>query len=222
VKPYEKLATAEAPDGSVLTLYRHDGAYLIRVNSVELMSTRRFLSEDRLAEVACMPFAATPGVVVLVGGLGFGFTMKAALRVLADDARVVVVEIMRDVIEWNQHPDYTLSREALLDTRVDLRHDDVANVLRAHPATFDAIMLDVDNGADALTTNGNALLYKAAGVKSSMAALRPGGRLVYWSATPDPRFVTVLERAGLTVRVERSRAHGTTGGYHTLISATLS
>jgi spermidine synthase len=219
VKPTERLGTATAPDGTVLTLFRHDGAYSIRVNGVELMSTRRHRSEDRLAELACGPLAGVAGASVLVGGLGLGFTLRAALRALAADARVVVAELVQGVIDWNQTPEYGLAADALADPRVALRHADVADVLRERSAAFDAIMLDVDNGAESFTTAGNARLYGAAGIRTAVAALRPGGRLAYWSAAPDPRFEAALRRAGLAVLVERARAHTTAGGWHTLYVA---
>lgn len=216
MKPYEKLDEAKAPDGSVLTLYRHDGAYLIRVGGIELMSTRRHQSEDRLAEVACAPLGGTPGVRALIGGLGLGFTLRAALRLLPADATVVVAEIMAEVIRWNREPSYALAADALADPRVELVHGDVARVLRERPDTFDAIMLDVDNGADALVTEGNARLYRDPGIRATVAALRPGGRAVWWSADRDDAFATALRRNGLTVEAERVRAHGGKGAWHWL------
>lgn len=219
LKPVERLAEATAPDGSVLTLFRHDGAYQLRVNGVELMSTRKSHSEERLAELACAHLAGQDEAAILIGGLGFGFTLRAALRLLEPDARVVVAELVPEVIAWNRHAEYALAGEALLDRRVDLRQADVAQVLRASPATFDAIMLDVDNGAESLTTKGNDELYREAGVRMAMAALRPGGRLAYWSADRDPQFVKTLQRVGLTVDEQRVRAHATSGAFYTLLIA---
>jgi spermidine synthase len=219
VKRVERLGEATAPDGTVLTLYRHDGAYSIRVDGVELMSTRRHHSEDRLAELVCVPLGERPGVRVLIGGLGLGFTLRAALRALGADARVVVAEIVAGVIAWNRNPDYALAATALGDARVDLRHEDVARVLERSPGAFDAIMLDVDNGAAPLTTAGNARLYRDAGIRMAAAALRPGGRLAYWSAGGDEAFEAALRRAGLVVETARGRAHATAGGRHTLFVA---
>jgi spermidine synthase len=216
MKRFEALAEATAPDGTVLSLHRHDGAYFIRVNGVELMSTRRHHSEDRLAELVCAPLAGTAGARVLVGGLGLGFTLRAALGALAADASVLVVEIVAAVIAWNARPDWALAGAALEDPRVTVRHDDVARVLAASPAAFDGIMLDVDNGAAALTTAGNARLYRDAGIRTAAAALRPGGRLGYWSADPDPAFADALRRAGLVVEQTAVRAHVTTGARHLL------
>jgi len=220
MKPVERLGAARTPDGTEVVLYRHDGAYLIRAGGVELMSTRRHHSEDRLAELACAPLRDVAGARVLIGGLGLGFTLKAALRTLRDDAEVIVAELLAEVIAWNAEPAYGLSAEAMRDPRVRVVHDDVANVVRAEPAGFDAILLDVDNGAEAMLTSSNARLYAAPGVAQTLAALRAGGTIAYWSASDDPRFVQLLQRAGLAVRALRVRAHAAGGPTHTLYFAT--
>ena len=219
MKRFERLDEAVAPDGTVLTLYRHDGHCVIRVDGVELMSTRRHASEERLAELACGPVAARTAARVLIGGLGFGFTLRAALRVLPPEAEVIVVELLAAVIRWNEEPAYGLAADALRDPRVDVRHDDVARVLASSPGAFDAIMLDVDNGADALTTAANASLYHDAGIRTAADALRAGGRLAYWSADPDPGFASALRRARLTVDVARAPAHHRGRGTHALYIA---
>ena len=219
MKRVERLGEAVAPDGTVLALYRHDGAYAIRVNGEELMSTRRHHSEDVLAERVCAPLRERAGARVLIGGLGLGFTLRAALRSLAPDARVVVAEIVEEVIRWNRNPEYALAADALRDPRVDLRHADVADVLRESAGGFDAVMLDVDNGAAALTTRGNAGLYHAEGIRQAAAALRPGGRLAYWSAGGDPAFEAALKRAGMSVETIRARAHPGLRSWHTIFVA---
>ena len=220
MKPLERLGEARTPDGTVIALYRHDGAYLIRADGVELMSTRRHLSEDRLAEVACEPIRELPGARVLIGGLGLGFTLRAALRMLGADAEVVVAELVAEVIEWNANPAYALSAEAMADPRVRVVHDDVINVLRANPGGFHAIMLDTDNGPDGMLMTENARLYAARGVAATVAALRPGGSIVYWSVGDDPRFVGMMQDARLVVQTMRVRAHETSGPMHTLYLAT--
>jgi spermidine synthase len=176
------------------------------------MSTRHHHSEDKLAELACAPLRDRAGARVLIGGLGFGFTLKAALRLLPADAHVVVAELVRAVIDWNENPDYALASDALRDPRVELRHADVVQVLRDGAGEYDAIMLDVDNGPDPLTTTGNSGLYDDGGIRAAITALRPGGRLAYWSATPEPGFERALRRCGLEVETvkastwERSRS----------------
>jgi spermidine synthase len=219
VKKLERLDETTTPDGTVLTLFRHDGAYSIRVDGVERISTRRHHSEETLAELVCAPLRDRRGVRVLIGRLGFGFTLKAALRSLGPDAKVVVAELVPAVIAWNRNPDYELAASALSDARVDLRQDDVTSVLEKSRGQFDAIMLDVDNGAEAMTHEGNAQLYLYSGIAMAMAALRADGRLAYWSAKGDAAFEDMLRDAGLTVEVKTVRAHTTSGTWNTLFLA---
>ena len=219
MKPYERLGEARTPDGTVIALYRHDGAYLIRADGVELMSTRRHLSEDRLAEVACAPLRDVPRARVLIGGLGLGFTLQAALRELREDAEVVVAEFLAEVVAWNADPRYGLSVEALGDPRVHVVLDDVSNVLRANRGAFDAIMLDTDNGPDGMLMSENAALYAAHGIGVTVAALRAGGSIVYWSVGDDPKFARALRGSGLEVTPLHVRAHDTAGPMHTLYVA---
>lgn len=220
MKRLERLGEARTPNGTLIALYRHDGAYLIRADGVELMSTRRHLSEDRLAEVACAPLAERSRARVLIGGLGLGFTLRAALRLLRDDAEVVVAELVPEVIAWNADPNHDLSAEAMRDPRMRVVHDDVTNVLRENPGGFDAIMLDTDNGPDGMLMSENAALYARLGIGSTIAALRAGGSIVYWSVGDDPKFAAALRGAGLDVETLRVRAHDTSGPMHTLYVAT--
>ena len=219
MKPYEKRGEATTPQGTLLELFRHDGAFLIRADGVELMSTRRHLSEDRLADVACRSLGAVPGARVLIGGLGLGFTLRAARTRLGADAQIVVAELMAEVIAWNADPEYAISVDALQDTRVSIVHDDVTNVLRANPAGFDAIMLDTDNGPDGMLMSENRRLYAAQGIRNTVAALRPGGVIAYWSVGDDPKFVGALQDARLAITTERVRAHVSAGPMHTLYIA---
>ena len=220
MKRVERLAEVRTPNGTLIELHRHDGAYLILADGVELMSTRRHLSEDRLAEVACAPIQVTPQARVFIGGLGLGFTLRAALRSLREDAEVVVAELLAEVIAWNADPGYGLSVDALRDPRVRVVHADAFDVLRENPAGFDAIMLDTDNGPDGMLMSENARLYAKRGVDITVSALRAGGSIVYWSVGDDPKFASALRVAGLDVQTLRVRAHGTSGPKHTLYVAT--
>jgi len=220
MKPFERLGEARTPNGTVIALYRHDGAYLLRADGVELMSTRRHLSEDRLAEVACAPIREVPGARALIGGLGLGFTLRAALRQLRDDAEVVVVELLPEVIAWNRDARYGLSVDAMADPRVRVVQADVIDVLQSSPAAFDAIMLDTDNGPDGMLMSESKPLYAKRGIEGTVAALRPGGTTVYWSVSDDAKFAHALRGAGLTVKTLRVRAHDTAGPMHTLYVAT--
>lgn len=203
MKPTIERGRAATPDGRTLTLHEHDGSFVIRIDGVELMSTRQHHSEERLAALASEHVRDRPGAAVLVGGLGMGFTLRAALAVLRPDARVTVAELVPAVIAWNAEPAYGLGAEALRDPRVEIVAADVADVI-ARRRGLDAIILDVDNGADGLTTATNDGLYAPAGLAAARAALRPGGCLAVWSAGDDPAFVRRLERGGFTVTTERA------------------
>jgi spermidine synthase len=220
MKKFNTLDTARMPDGESISLHEHDGAYSVRVDGAELMSTRRHASEDRLAELACEGWKERPQVRVLIGGLGLGFTLKAALAALGADAAVTVAEISPALIGWNQNPLYPLAADALADPRVTLLTEDVAEVIRRSPAAFDGIMLDVDNGAAAFSAQGNARLYDLDGVREAAAALKPGGRAAYWSAAPNPAFEKLMARAGFAVEAQRCRAHPNSGAWHTILLGT--
>jgi len=219
MKKLERLGDTRAPDGTTLTLYRHDGEYRIMVGAVELMSSRRHHSETVLAELACEPLRAVADARVLIGGLGLGFTLRAALRVLGPSARVVVAELVAGVIAWNRNSEYALAAAALADERVEVREADVADVLRENPGAFDAIILDVDNGADALVSGANAALYRASGVRRAAEALRAGGTLAYWSDRDDAAFEHALREAKLSFTSTHVRAHVTAGPWYTMYLA---
>lgn len=214
MKPIRVLERAQTSEGDPLTLSERDGDYTIRIGSMELMSTRRHASEERLAERACAHLTDRRGARVLIGGLGFGFTLRACLTALPPDAEVVVAELNEAVITWNRNPAYPLAAEPLRDPRVRLVNADVARVIAQGP--YDAIMLDVDNGPEALCAPANAALYDAGGLARARSVLRPGGCLAIWSAGPADTFPKRFRAAGYEVEVERAFAHGTTGGRHTL------
>ena len=214
MKRLERLDETTLPTGAVLTLYRHDGAYLIRSDGAELMSSRHHHSEDVLADLVCTPLGDRPGARVLIGGLGLGFTLRAALRSLPRDAVVDVVELSDAVIRWNSNADYDLAARELQDPRVNVIQDDAANVIANSAATYDGIMLDVDNGVEPVTHSHNAALYDDRGIRLALAALRPAARLAYWSAVAYPRFEAALRRTGKAVDAVPARAHGLRGATH--------
>lgn len=222
MKPTRLLDQATTPDGTPLTLYEHDGDFSIRVGGVPLMSTRQHHSEERLAELACTGLHDRRRAAVLIGGLGLGFTLRETLRHVAADATVVVAELMPAVIAWNRNPAYGLAADVIDDPRVEIIAGDVADVLATSPGRFDSIMLDVDNGASALTAAANGGLYGAAGLGTAHAALRPGGRLAVWSADADPRFVSRMEKAGFAVDVAKARTYPTGGSWNSIFIGTRS
>ncbi|MGA9522909.1 MAG: hypothetical protein WBV82_15685 [Myxococcaceae bacterium] len=216
MKPWETLATAEAPGVGTLTLARREDEYVLRVRGLTLMSSRQYGSEAAMAEAGCAALTTKPGAHVLVGGLGFGFTVRAALDLLRPDAKVTVAELMPPVVDWNRGLVSSLARAPLEDPRVEVVLGDVRRVMTRSGRTFDAILLDVDNGPSPLTKADNVSLYDEIGLAIAYGALRPGGKMVVWSAGEDSRFTLRMEEAGFVVQVLRPAAHGTKGTRHTL------
>lgn len=221
MKKWTTLERALTPDGKTISLEEHDGSYAIRVDGVPLMSTRQHASEEKLAELACAHLRGIRQSRVLVGGLGFGFTLKAVLASLPASATVIVAELLDAVVAWNRNPSLPLGAEALADRRVTVRQQDAGEVIREARGNFDSIILDVDNGPAALSADGNARLYDAGGLRHARAALRPAGCLAVWSVAPDQAFQKRLEQAGFRVEVQRCRSHGSSGRWHTLFLARL-
>jgi len=211
------LEQVQTPDGSTMALVEHDGHYVIRVNGRELMSTRHSFSEEQLGVVACQGRAQLANVHVLIGGLGLGFTLRAALANLARDARVLVAELIPEVVTWNRNPAYPLAAGALADPRTEVVIGDVADILAQSRNPFDAIMLDADNQTTSMNTAGNTSLYHPAGLATVHRKLKPGGTVVYWSAGEDPLLAKRLASTGFDVEVRSVRKHPSAGGRHVLL-----
>lgn len=212
MKPWEQVATARTPDGSLLELLRHDADYLIRAGGYELMSSRMHNSEEAMMQLACAH--PSEGARVLVGGLGMGYTTAAALAMLPARASVVVAEIVPAVVEWNRGPLGPLANHPLDDPRTEIVIADVAQLIRRATEHFDAILLDVDNGPRALTDRGNAWLYTATGLAAIRNALRPGGGLAIWSIGDESSFEPRLQAGGFTSATHRVSARGKRGPRH--------
>lgn len=197
-------------------LLRHGGEFVIRIGARALMASGSHGSEEALAEWACARVGDRPRARVLVGGLGMGFTLAAALRHLGPGAHVEVAELVPAVVDWNRGPLAHLAGRPLEDPRVAVYAGDVAGRIRAARGALDAILLDVDNGPDGLTASANDWLYSAAGLAAAFAALRPGGVLGVWSVAPDREFARRLGQAGFAAEERVVRARGKKGGRHTL------
>ena len=220
MKPWELLGETRTPDGTVMALTRRGGEYVIHADGKSLMSSRMHGSEEALARFGCRRLGENAQPCVLIGGLGMGFTLRAALDLLPKRAAVVVAELVPAVAEWNRGPLGPLAGHPLADPRVRLELCDVADTLRESPGRFDAVLLDVDNGPRAFTAQHNSGLYDDRGLASVHAALRPAGTLAVWSAWDDHHFEHRLRYAGFTVEVERVRGRGKQGGpHHTLFLA---
>ena len=217
--PQRLIDRVETPDGQELVLYERDGVFTIRVGGWELMSSRAHGSEETLA-TSILADVPSRHPTVLVGGLGMGYTLRAVLDTISTTGRVVVAELLPAIVSWNRNHLGHLARHPLDDPRVVLVENDVGAVIAARPRTFDAILLDVDNGPSALADRRNAGLYTVAGLTAARRALRPHGLLGVWSAEPDAPFERALRRAGFRTHVEPVHARsGSKGPRHTIFVA---
>ncbi|VEN73523.1 conserved hypothetical protein [Candidatus Desulfarcum epimagneticum] len=222
--PWKLLGRSKTPDHKKeLTLHQRDTEYSIRVNGRELMNSRMFGSERMLAELSCPKIAERKNARALIGGLGMGHTLAAALGALHSDADVLLAELVPSVVEWNKNVLGPLAGDPLKDSRVTVALEDVMNIIKNHTSAFDAILLDVDNGPDSLTQKTNDELYSMSGLAMARRALRPGGVLAVWSSAPDTGFTQRLNRSSFHVleKKVRARTHKK-GPVHTIWIATKS
>lgn len=216
------LGEASVPDtDQTLFLYQGKDDFYIKISGGnELMNTRTHGSEDALGSLPCQRLRNTSGARVLIGGLGMGFTLAAALKSVGERAEVTVAELIPEVVEWNRGPLGERSGYPLNDPRTRVYLGDVAELLRNGGACFDVIALDVDNGPEGLTQSANDWLYSPVGIAAAQNALNPGGVLAYWSAGPSPVFRERLSRCGFRVEETSVYAHGKKGAKHTIWLAT--
>ena len=195
MKPWENIASARAPDGTLLELVRRGDDWVVRAAGRTLMTSQTFGSEQALATMALDGDSKRPRSV-LIGGLGLGYTLRAALDRVGPGSRVVVAEIVSELAAWNRGPVAHLTGRPLDDPRVEVRLGDVTDQIAKAREAFDAILLDVDNGPSAVILSANRRLYDTAGIRACRRALRPGGVLAVWSTGPDSSYVTALSRGG--------------------------
>jgi spermidine synthase len=215
VIPWVHLDTAEIPGGGTpLRLMQRGHEFSIYADAVELMNSTRGASEEALALLGCGRVRGRGGARVLIGGLGMGFTLRAALRNLGADAHVAVAELVPAVAAWARGPLAPVFAGCLDDPRVALHELDVNRLIQSGERAWDAILLDVDNGPEGLTRRANDRLYDAWGLKRARWALRPGGVLGVWSGAPDRKFKARLQRSGFSVEEVRPHANGRSGPRH--------
>lgn len=223
MRHWTQLGEAPIPGSSQsLSLHRDKDDFYIRISGGgELMSTRRHGSEDALGRIPCQRLRRPDSARVLVGGLGMGFTLAAALAELGPNAEVTVAELIPEVVDWNRGPLGVPSGSPLDDPRTRVHVGDVAKLLPLKRGFFDVIALDVDNGPDGLTQSSNDWLYSEAGIVAAQEALTPSGILAYWSAGQDRAFHDRLRRCGFLVEEVVVRAHGKKGARHFIWLASL-
>ncbi|MET0137075.1 MAG: spermidine synthase, partial [Sphingobium sp.] len=190
--------------------FRRGDDYMIVLDRNELMNSRMSGSEEALAEMTCDRLKGRKAPHMLIGGYGMGFTLRAAQARLGADARMTVAELVPEIIEWACGPMAGLTNGCLDDARLTLEMDDVANVIADARQSYDAILLDVDNGPDGLVRQANNRLYSRDGLAAAKQALRTGGILAIWSAAPDEAFARRLKSAGFLVDevAVRARSNG--------------
>ena len=221
MNPWKLLGRAQTPGGGAeLVLRQRDTEFSIRADNLELMNSRVYGSEEAMAKLGCQNLSKHPRPRVLIGGLGMGYSVRTALDILGDDAQVVVAELVPAVVEWNRGVLADLAGRPLDDRRVELHVGDVVQLIKTARGEYDAIMIDIDNGAESIVRKGNDWLYSLPGLTTTYAALRPGGIMAMWSAGPQPAFVRLLRRAGFEVDEVKVRARGGSnrkGGAHHVV-----
>lgn len=206
--PWVELDTAKIPgEDATLRLKQRGDEFSIMLGSNELMNSRLSGSEEALAELAHEKLSGLRAPTVLIGGLGMGFTLRAALAIWPDDARIVVSELVPAVVAWARGPMAEVFRGSLDDPRVEVFGGDVSALIGQSKNAFDAILLDVDNGPDGLTRASNDRLYSLSGLGASKKALKPGGVLAVWSAHPDDRFTSRMKKSGFATEAVPVRAN---------------
>ena len=218
--PWVELGRAKVPGGDEFRLMQRGDEFTIFAGTIGLMGSRQSGSEEVMANVAAERIGSRPKARLLIGGLGMGFTLRAALAAFRPDAEIVVAELVPEIVTWARGPLAGLHGASLDDPRLTVKVGDVGNVMAADAQKFDAILLDVDNGPEGLSRPGNDRLYSTGGIGAAKSALRPGGMLAIWSVAPDPKFTKRLGQSGMKVEELKARAHGGRGARHVIWVAT--
>jgi spermidine synthase len=189
---WTELASAGNDAGDQILLRQRGDIYEIRYNGLELMSNINFQSEIVLAERSLRFLRQTPKRI-LIGGLGMGFTLRAALNYVPPETHITVCEFIPEIVEWNRSFIGHLADHPLRDRRVELQIGDVMETLKQRPSTFDLVLMDTDNGPDFLVREQNDAIYSGNGLAALGRALTPTGTASFWSATASSRFEAMLD-----------------------------
>lgn len=220
--PWTLLGTANIPNnGGELKLTQRNDEFSIHLKGArgELMNSRMRCSERALADLGCAHIQSLENASVLVGGLGMGFTLEAALNATTTSTQVVVAELVPEVVEWNRGVLGECANRPLENARTTVYLGDVATLFRPKKPRYHAVLLDVDNGPEGFTHTDNDNLYALRSLSAIKASLYPRGVLAIWSAWNDPKFSSQLKKAGFKVRTEMVRAHKGKGSKHTIYLA---
>jgi len=218
VIPWEEVDRVKIPgDEGDIILLKRDTEFSIRTAGTELMNSRLHGSEDALAKLTCSRIKRKSGARILIGGMGMGYTLAAALEQTGPDTFITVSELIPRVVRWNRKHLGYLAGMPLNNPMVSVKEEDVAQTIGEKESVWDAILLDVDNGPDGLTRKANDRLYGESGLKKAFSALCPGGILAVWSSGIDEAFIYRLKQCGfqtetITVRARKSGK----GGRHTI------
>ncbi|MBK1829990.1 hypothetical protein JIN77_04595 [Verrucomicrobiaceae bacterium R5-34] len=213
MKPYVKLGESKMSDGTVFSLHKHDGKFYLKYNGFDLMSTALTCSEEMLAEIGCQDIlegkpSRPRHPKVLIGGLGLGFTLKRTLELVGRPATVEVAELMPPLIEWNRTFLVEHNGPLLDDTRTKITQGDLFDIISSKAkASYDVLLLDIDNTPDDLITAGNARLYSAGFLDKLREVITPQGCIAYWLSEPAPKFKKCLTKAGFQVEAFAAKPH---------------
>lgn len=205
--PFRNLAETRTPDGARFSLHEHDGEYFLKLNGRQLMGSNSTVSELLLADLACKFRCPVERPTVLIGGLGLGFSLRRVLEINGPHVLAQVSELLPEVVAWNREFLQNLNGKFLADRRVEVLTRDVFDCIKNGAGKYDAILLDVDNGPTSFVQAKNSRIYTGKGLAMIRRALRPGGRVAFWSAEPEPMFLTSLSRAGFQAEEFEAKSH---------------
>lgn len=205
--PFRNLAETRTPDGARFSLHEHDGEYFLKLNGRQLMGSNSTVSELLLADLACKFRYPVERPTILIGGLGLGFSLRRVLEINGPHVLAQVSELLPEVVAWNREFLQNLNGKFLDDRRVEVLTRDVFDCIKNRAGQYDAILLDVDNGPTSFVQAKNSRIYSGKGLAMIRRALRPGGRVAFWSAEPEPLFLTSLSRAGFQAEEFEAKSH---------------
>lgn len=205
--PFRNLAETRTPDGARFSLHEHDGEYFLKLNGRQLMGSNSTVSELLLADLACKFRYPVERPTILIGGLGLGFSLRRVLEINGPHVLAQVSELLPEVVAWNREFLQNLNGKFLDDRRVEVLTRDVFDCIKNGAGQYDAILLDVDNGPTSFVQAKNSRIYSGKGLAMIRRALRPGGRVAFWSAEPEPLFLTSLSRAGFLAEEFEAKSH---------------